>query len=62
MGDNGKRSGTDRRTTERRSGIDTRPEEEKRLIGERRSGADKRSNPDRRVGHGDKPRTSDQMK
>jgi len=37
MGDDEKRTGTDRRATnERRSGTDTRSEEEKRFIGERR--------------------------
>ncbi len=44
MGDDEKRSGTDRRANkERRSGTDTRSEEEKRLTGERRSQNDRRS-------------------
>jgi hypothetical protein len=63
MGDNEKRSGAGRRTTkDRRSGIDTRPESEKHVIGERRSGSDRRSNPDRRAGLGDKPQVPEQIK
>jgi hypothetical protein len=53
MGDEEKRSGSDRRATkERRSGTDTRSEEEKRLIGERRSQSDRRSGQDRRAERG----------
>jgi hypothetical protein len=60
MGDDEKRSGTDRRATkERRSGADTRSEEEKRLIGERRSQSDRRSDQDRRAEHGDKSKSKD---
>ena len=55
MGDDEKRSGTDRRAAkERRSGTDTRSEEEKRLVGERRSQNDRRSDQDRRAERGDK--------
>jgi hypothetical protein len=63
MGNTERRSGAGRRITkDRRSGIDTRPESEKHLIGERRSGSDRRSNPDRRAGLGDKPQVPKQIK
>jgi hypothetical protein len=56
MGNGEKRSGEGRRSTkERRSGIDTRSENEKHLIGEHRTGADRRSSPDRRAGLGNEP-------
>lgn len=43
-----KRTNSDRRAADRRSGIDTRSDEEKRLLGERRSG-ERRSGADRRA-------------
>ena len=44
-----KRSGDERRGKQaRRSGIDTRRDEEKRLIGEQRTNTDRRSGIDRR--------------
>jgi hypothetical protein len=49
MGSGEKRSGNERHGKKvRRSGIDTRSDEEKRLIGERRTNTDRRSGLDRR--------------
>lgn len=43
---------------DRRSGIDTRPDEEKARLGERRSGLDRRSGVDRRKGNNSRPEIS----
>jgi hypothetical protein len=63
MGSDEKRWGEDRRTSkERRSGTDTRSEEEKQLTGERRSGIDRRSRQNRISGPDDIPQALDPIK